>query len=184
MIVTNRSFYIITRLSAKTILRFFKLPSPIARIKFKLGYLANTFKRSWESSWALTWMTERAGLVWVTGQCSGRIDTSEVVSIFMYVCLFFKWENSFWINNLHIFLGLSTPGISLSLSSANPGEKERSLCPWDHGIQKIADAESRWTNVCFLVNFHPFCFLVRLFNYVLRFTSVKRVYFPFCIYWL
>lgn len=67
MIVTNRSFYIITRLSAKTILRFFKLPSPIARIKFKLGYLANTFKRSWESSWALTWMTERAGLVWVTG---------------------------------------------------------------------------------------------------------------------
>ena len=102
----------------------------------------------------------------------------------MYVCLFFKWENSFWINNLYIILGLSTPGISLSLSGANPGEKERSLCPWDHGIQKIADAESRWTNVCFLVNFHPFCFLVRLFNYVLRFTSVKRVYFPFCVYWV
>ena len=46
MIVNNRSFYFITRLSAKTILRFFKLPSPIVRIKFKLGYLANTFKRS------------------------------------------------------------------------------------------------------------------------------------------
>ena len=105
--------------------------------------------------------------------------------ILFYVRLsIFKWENSFWINNLYIILGLSTPGISLSLSSANPGEKERTLCPWDHGIQKFADAESRWTNVCFLVNFHPFCFLVRLFNYVLRFTSVKRVYFPFCVYWV
>lgn len=97
----------------------------------------------------------------------------------MYVSLFFKWENSFWINNLYIILGLSTPGISLSLSSANPGEKERILYPWDHGIQKIADAESRWSNVCFLVNFHPFCFLVRLLNYVLRFTSVKKGVFPF-----
>ena len=33
--------------------------------------------------------------------------------------------------------------------------------------------------MCFLVNFHPFCFLVRLFNYVLRFTSVKKGVFPF-----
>lgn len=97
----------------------------------------------------------------------------------MYVCLFFKRENSFWINNLYIILGLSTPGISLSLSSANPGENERSLFPWDHGIQKIADAESRSSNVCFLVNFHPFCFLVRLFNYVLPFTSGKKGVFPF-----
>ena len=76
----------------------------------------------------------------------------------MYVCLdlFFKWENSFWINNLYIILSLSTPEISLSVSSANPGEKERSLCPWDHGIQKIADAESRWTNVCFFGEFSSF----------------------------
>ena len=98
----------------------------------------------------------------------------------MYVCLdpFFKWENSFWINNLYIILGLSTPGISLSVSSASPGEKERSLCPWDHGIQKIADAESRWTNV-FFGEFSSFLLSRSAVKLCTSFYFCKKGVFPF-----